>query len=62
MKKISMVLLSLSLVLGFSFSTLDVAEAKGEVKKLSNCKAMNKVYKGSSPNKEHEKQRRQNKV
>ncbi|MEK3799549.1 excalibur calcium-binding domain-containing protein [Peribacillus sp. FSL H8-0477] len=46
MKKITMVVLSLSLVLGFSFSTLDVAEAKGEVKKFSNCKAMNKVYKG----------------
>lgn len=46
MKKISTVLLSLSLVLGFSFSASDVAEAKGEVKKFSNCKAMNKVYKG----------------
>ncbi|MGG3643979.1 excalibur calcium-binding domain-containing protein [Bacillus gobiensis] len=46
MKKILSILLSFGLVIGFSFATTDNVEAKTKVKKYSNCKALNKDYKG----------------
>lgn len=46
MKKLFAILLSLGLVIGFtSISTKDT-EAKTAIKTYSNCKALNKVYKG----------------
>lgn len=44
MKKLFVILLSLGLILSFSLGANDVAEAK--VKTYSNCKALNKDYKG----------------
>nr|WP_202049285.1 excalibur calcium-binding domain-containing protein [Bacillus glycinifermentans] len=38
--------MSLGLIIGFSFSAGDAAEAKTKVKTYKNCKALNKVYKG----------------
>ncbi|ATH93754.1 hypothetical protein ACH95_11200 [Bacillus glycinifermentans] len=46
MKKLFAALLSLGLIIGFSFSAGDAAEAKTKVKTYKNCKALNKVYKG----------------
>nr|WP_206702732.1 excalibur calcium-binding domain-containing protein [Bacillus sonorensis] len=39
-------MLSLGLIIGFSFSAGGVVEAKPKVKTYKNCKALNKVYKG----------------
>jgi hypothetical protein len=44
MKRLFAILLSLGLVLGFSFGSVDVAEAKAKTYK--NCTELNKVYKG----------------
>lgn len=44
MKKLFAIFLSLGLVLSFSIGVNDVAEAK--VKTYSNCKELNKDYKG----------------
>ena len=44
MKKFSAILLSSTIILGFSFSTVEVAEAKAKTYK--NCTELNKVYKG----------------
>lgn len=46
MKKLFTILLSLGLILGFSFGSSDVAEAKTNVKTYKNCTELNKVYKG----------------
>ncbi|MFD0051023.1 excalibur calcium-binding domain-containing protein [Actinomycetes bacterium NPDC127524] len=46
MKKLSVILLSLGLVLGFSFSTGDNAKASTKIITYKNCTALNKVYKG----------------
>ncbi|KAA6447357.1 excalibur calcium-binding domain-containing protein [Bacillus swezeyi] len=46
MKKWFAALLSIGLIIGFSYSTGDAAEAKTKVKTYKNCKALNKVYKG----------------
>ena len=47
MKKFSAILLSSTIILGFSFSTVEVAEAKAKTYK--NCTELNKVYKGGWP-------------
>lgn len=44
MKKIFTIMLSLALVLGFSFTSADTAEAKAKTYK--NCTELNKDYKG----------------
>ncbi|USK71785.1 excalibur calcium-binding domain-containing protein [Peribacillus asahii] len=46
MKKLSAVLLSAGLVLGFSTAAIDTVDAKEKVVSFKNCKEMNKVYKG----------------
>ncbi|MCY8222565.1 excalibur calcium-binding domain-containing protein [Bacillus haynesii] len=46
MKKVVAGLLSAGLIIGFSWSAGDVAEAKTKVKTYKNCKALNKAYKG----------------
>ena len=46
MKKIITILLSLGLVLGFSYGSTEVAEAKEKVKTYKNCTELNKDYKG----------------
>ena len=46
MKKLFAILLSLGLVFGFSSVSTDVTEVKAASKKYSNCKALNKDYKG----------------
>lgn len=44
MKKVLVAALSISLVAGFSFSS--VSEAKTKIITYKNCSALNKVYKG----------------
>lgn len=46
MKKVMTVVLSLGLLVGISFGTYSVAEAKTPAKTYKNCTELNKDYKG----------------
>ncbi|QQZ09970.1 excalibur calcium-binding domain-containing protein [Heyndrickxia vini] len=46
MRKLFTIIVSLGLILAFSLSTTEMAEAKTKIIAYKNCKEMNKVYKG----------------
>jgi hypothetical protein len=46
MKKVVVLLCSVALILGFSFTSTDVVTAKTKIVKYDNCTALNKDYKG----------------
>ncbi|CAM3830349.1 excalibur calcium-binding domain-containing protein [Mesobacillus thioparans] len=46
MKKVVLLTLSLLLVFGFSYGSMEHADAAAKVKTFKNCKELNKVYKG----------------